>query len=56
VYYYRITFINKFYKFSSVELPKVEQDFTIMSYNVRLLNVFKWIERDDVPGDILVYQ
>ncbi len=48
-----ITFINKFYKFSSVELPKVEQDFTIMSYNVRLLNVFKWIERDDVPGDIL---
>jgi len=24
-----------------------------MSYNVRLLNVFKWIERDDVPSDIL---
>ena len=48
-----ITFINKFYKFSSIELPKVEQDFTVMSYNVRLLNVFKWIERDDVPNDIL---
>ncbi|WP_158727690.1 MULTISPECIES: endonuclease/exonuclease/phosphatase family protein [unclassified Flavobacterium] len=48
-----ITFINKFYKFSSIELPRAEQDFTIMSYNVRLLNVFKWIERDDVPGDIL---
>jgi endonuclease/exonuclease/phosphatase family metal-dependent hydrolase len=50
-----ITFINKFYKFSSVELPRAEQDFTIMSYNVRLLNVFKWIERDDVPGDILYF-
>ena len=48
-----ITFINKFYKFSSPELPKEEKDFAIMSYNVRLLNVFKWIERDDVPSDIL---
>lgn len=48
-----ITLINKFYKFSSVELPKAEQDFTVMSYNVRLLNVFKWIDRDDVPSDIV---
>ena len=48
-----ITFINKFYKFSSPELPKEEKDFTVMSYNVRLLNVFKWIDRDDVPSDIL---
>lgn len=48
-----ITFINKFYKFSSPESIKEEKDFTVMSYNVRLLNVFKWIDRDDVPADIL---
>lgn len=50
-----ITFINKFYKFSSVELPKAENDFTIMSYNVHLFNVFKWIDRDDVPSEILSF-
>lgn len=48
-----ITFINKFYKFSAPEVIKEEKDFTVMSYNVRLLNVFKWIDRDDVPSDIL---
>ena len=50
-----ITFINKFYKFSSPEFPKEEKDFTVMSYNVRLFNVFKWIDRDDVPSDILTF-
>lgn len=44
-----IPFINKFYKFSETNLPETENDFTVMSYNVRLLNVYKWIERDDVP-------
>lgn len=48
-----ITFINKFYKFSSKEFPEDEKDFTVMSYNVRLFNVFKWLERDDVPENIL---
>ncbi len=38
-----ITFINKFYRFSSAELPPHEQDFTVMSYNVRLFNLFEWI-------------
>ncbi len=50
-----ITFINKFYKFSAVELPKGENDFTIMSYNVHLFNVFKWIDRDDVPSEVLTF-
>lgn len=50
-----ITFINKFYKFSSPKFSKEEKDFTVMSYNVRLLNVFKWIDRDDVPSDILAF-
>lgn len=50
-----ITFINKFYKFSAKDFPDDEKDFTIMSYNVRLLNVFKWLERDDVPENILAF-
>ena len=50
-----ITFINKFYKFSAKEYPEDEKDFTVMSYNVRLLNVFKWLDRDDVPEDILTF-
>lgn len=50
-----ITFINKFYKFSQKDFSKEEKDFTVMSYNVRLFNVFKWIDRDDVPKDILTF-
>jgi len=48
-----ITFINKFYKFSVPTFSIEEKDFIVMSYNVRLLNVFKWIDRDDVPADIV---
>jgi endonuclease/exonuclease/phosphatase family metal-dependent hydrolase len=50
-----ITFINKFYKFSTKEYPENEKDFSVMSYNVRLLNVFKWLDRDDVPETILTF-
>lgn len=50
-----ITFINKFYKFSAKDYPDNEKDFTVMSYNVRLFNVFKWLDRDDVPDDILTF-
>ncbi len=50
-----ITFINKFYKFSSVDTPKTENDFVVMSYNVRLLNLFKWIDNESVPDRILTF-
>ena len=50
-----ITFINKFYKFSSKAYPEDDKDFKVMSYNVRLFNLFKWIDKDDVPGDILTF-
>lgn len=50
-----ITFINKFYKFSAKDFPLEEKDFTVMSYNVRLFNVFKWVERDDIPDNILTF-
>ncbi|MFM9826586.1 endonuclease/exonuclease/phosphatase family protein [Flavobacterium sp.] len=50
-----ITFITKFYKFSSKEYIEDEKDFIVMSYNVRLFNVFKWLDRDDVPLNILSF-
>lgn len=50
-----ITFINKFYKFSAKEFPEDEKDFTVMSYNVRLFNLFEWLDRDDVPEEILTF-
>jgi endonuclease/exonuclease/phosphatase family metal-dependent hydrolase len=50
-----ITFINKFYKFSSKAYPEDDKDFKVMSYNVRLFNLFKWIDKEDVPGDILTF-
>ncbi|SFB23347.1 Metal-dependent hydrolase, endonuclease/exonuclease/phosphatase family [Flavobacterium swingsii] len=48
-----ITFISKFYKFSSKDLETSDKDFVVMSYNVRLLNLFNWIPRDNVAQDIL---
>jgi endonuclease/exonuclease/phosphatase family metal-dependent hydrolase len=50
-----ITFINKFYKFSSKNIEPVDRDFIVMSYNVRLLNLFNWIPRDNVAQDILSF-
>lgn len=50
-----ITFINKFYKFSATDLPSEEKDFVVMSYNVRLFNLFKWIPDEDIPSNILTF-
>jgi len=50
-----ITFINKFYKFSAPEYIEDKSDFVVMSYNVRLFNVFKWLERADIPDKILSF-
>jgi endonuclease/exonuclease/phosphatase family metal-dependent hydrolase len=50
-----ITFFNKFYKLSAKEYQESDNDFTVMSYNVRLFNVFKWLDRDDIPDVILEF-
>ena len=50
-----ITFINKFYKFATKDYPEADKDFSVMSYNVRLFNVFEWLDRDDVPENILAF-
>jgi len=44
-----ITFISKFYKFSAKELPEEKSDFTLMSYNVRLFNLYDWLPQRDIP-------
>ena len=50
-----ITFINKFYKFSSNDLEQEEDDFVVMSYNVRLFNLFQWIPKEGVGDEILTF-
>ncbi|WP_333695944.1 endonuclease/exonuclease/phosphatase family protein [Flavobacterium sp.] len=47
-----ITFITKFYKFSENQLPKEEDDFSVMTYNVRLFNLYDWIPQTDVSQNI----
>ena len=47
-----ITFINRFYKFSETNLPAEGGDFTLMSYNVRLFNLYEWLPQEDVPEQI----
>ncbi|MEM0542092.1 endonuclease/exonuclease/phosphatase family protein [Flavobacterium sp. j3] len=50
-----ITFINKFYKFSSSVTDEEEKDFTVMSYNVRLFNIFEWIPKPAIGDTILSF-
>lgn len=47
-----ITFVNRFYKFSETNLPKEDSDFKVMSYNVRLFNIYEWLPKDDVAEQI----
>lgn len=50
-----ITFINTFYKFSKTDLPQSDKDFVVMSYNVRLFNLFKWLPKSDIPQQIQAF-
>ena len=47
-----ITFVNRFYKFSETNLQEENSDFTLMSYNVRLFNLYEWLPNTDVPDQI----
>lgn len=46
------TFINKLYKFSQDEHPIQKNDFTVMSYNVRLFNLYDWIPVTGITDSI----
>ena len=47
-----ISFLNRFYKFSETNLPEEPNDIKLMSYNVRLFNLYEWLHNDDVPFQI----
>jgi endonuclease/exonuclease/phosphatase family metal-dependent hydrolase len=48
-----ITFISKFYKFSTKNLAEDKADFTLMSYNVRMFNLYEWLPDADIPQKIM---
>jgi endonuclease/exonuclease/phosphatase family metal-dependent hydrolase len=50
-----ITYINKFYKFNSTIEDKTENEMTVMSYNVRLFNLYKWIKEDNISEKISTF-
>lgn len=47
-----LTSFPKFYKFTEKVIEREEDDFVLMSYNVRLFNLFKWIPDEAVPEKI----
>lgn len=47
-----VPFINKFYRFSPENDARSDKDFVVMSYNVRLFNLFKWINKSDVSTEV----
>jgi endonuclease/exonuclease/phosphatase family metal-dependent hydrolase len=44
-----ITFVSKFYRFSGKNETEDADDFTLMSYNVRLFNLYDWLPARDIP-------
>jgi len=46
------SFMSKWYRLSPVNILEQEKDFTIISYNVRLFNKYKWLDNDSVLYDI----
>ena len=47
-----ISFVSKLYNISETNLPEEPSDFTLMSYNVRLFNLYEWLPEKDVPEQI----
>ncbi len=45
-------YVTRFITFNSSEEEKTCSDFSIMSYNVRMFNNYKWSERIDIPAKI----
>lgn len=46
------THVMSFYKFSSEAIESTDDSFTIMSYNVRLFNLYNWIKDETIPAKI----
>lgn len=52
VFFIGYTFFAKFYRFSEKQTEVAESDFTVLSYNVRLFNLFKWMPDENVSENI----
>lgn len=50
-----ITFISKFYKFSGRDTEPEEGDIRLMSYNVRLFNMYKWLPQDGIVDSVKAF-
>lgn len=50
-----ITFVSKTFKFSQKNQPEDAQDFTMMSYNVRLFNLYEWLPDRGIPAKITAF-
>lgn len=49
------SYLSSLYKFTSSKHIDDAQNISVMNYNVRLFNVFKWIPNDDVDKEILKF-
>lgn len=47
-----VSITGSFYKFSETNLPKSQEEFSLMSFNVRLFNLYEWLPIKDVPKQI----
>lgn len=45
-------YIGSMYKFSSSKEVENQNEFRVMSFNVRSFNIFNWLPKDDVKGEI----
>jgi vancomycin resistance protein VanJ len=46
------SYVNSFYRFTSSTKTDIADSFSIMSFNVREFNVFKWLPNTEVKRDI----
>src|SRR5690606_18292865 len=47
--------VSKFYRFSAKSSPEEEKDFTVMSYNVRLFNLYDWLPQEGIADSISAF-
>lgn len=50
-----IAFIGRFYQLSGKDMEHEPADFKLMSYNVRMFNLFEWLPRTDVADSIMAF-
>ncbi len=46
-------YVGSLYKFSGLKMEKNEGQLAVMSYNVRLFNVYDWIEKENIGSRIM---